>query len=303
MLHLTILGNSAALPTHGRFTTAQYLSTDHNRFLIDAGEGVQMQLQRYRLSPHKINHILISHLHGDHYLGIFGLLSSMQLHSRQEPLNIFAPADLADLIRLNLKASGTVLNFPVHFSALPTDSTAVFYEDEAIQVAAIPMNHRIKPCNGFLFIEKPKKRNVLADHLPADTPFQVFIQLKNGEDVLHESGEMLYSVEDYTVLPPSYRFAHCSDTLFHEKIIDQISGVDLLYHEATFAQADIQKALQTHHSTALQAATIAQLAEVKKLLIGHFSSRYADFKALLSEAVSIFPNTYLAIEGETFSTE
>jgi ribonuclease Z len=301
MLNLTILGNNAALPAHGRLTTSQIFSTDKYRFLIDCGEGTQILFQKYHISPNKISHILISHLHGDHYLGLIGLLSSMHLQNRIEPIYIFAPRELGEIIRLQLKASHTILKYELLFSALSAESSEVFYENEQLSVATIPMNHRIKPCNGFLFKEKPKKRNVLADKLPADLPFQVFIQLKNSENILDESGNILYAFEDYTVQNPSYSFAHCSDTLYHESIIESISGVDLLYHEATFAHTELEKAKATHHSTATQAATLALKANVGKLVIGHFSSRYENPEELLEEARIIFPNTHLAIEGERFA--
>lgn len=300
MYELTILGSSAAMPAYQRHPTSQLFALPHTRFLIDCGEGTQMQMQRYRVKPNRIKHIVVSHLHGDHYLGLVGLLSSMHLQKRQQPLNLFAPRELAEIIQVNLRYSGTYLSYKVNFHPLPKDSTEIFFEDEQVTVQTIPMNHRIQ-CNGFLFKEKIKKKKVLAEKLPEGTPWKLMNVLKNGENVLDDEGNILYKWEDYTIQPKSYSFAHCSDTKYNEAILPQIEGVDLLYHESTFLHKDLDKAEQTFHTTAQQAATLAHKAGVGKLLIGHFSSRYKNLKPFLEEARSVFPNTYLGIEGETTS--
>jgi ribonuclease Z len=302
MIQLTILGNSAATPAHNRFPTAQFLTLPHNRFLIDCGEGVQMQMQKYKVKMGYVRSILISHLHGDHYLGLIGLLSSMHLQGRGEDINIYAPADLAEIIRVNMRYSHTTLNFKVNFFPLVPQKGEIFYEDDQVTIETMLMNHRIE-CYGFLFREKPKKKKVLAEKLPADTPWQIMVALKDGQDILDEQGNILYKCEDYTFQPPQYKFAHCSDTKYNEDLLEQLYQADMIYHEATYIEEDAAKAEYTFHSTAQQAATIAQKAQVGKLVIGHFSSRYRELDAHLYEARQIFPNTFLGIEGETISTD
>ncbi|MDX2306272.1 MAG: ribonuclease Z [Microscillaceae bacterium] len=302
MYELTILGISAATPAYARHPTAQVLTLPHTKFLIDCGEGTQMQMQRYKIKPNKIKTILITHLHGDHYLGLTGLLSTMHLQKRQQELNIFAPRELAEVIRLHLQLAKTRLNYKISFFPLPETGGEIFYEDDQIQVETILMTHRIH-CMGFLFKEKNKKRKVLMDKLPEGTTWKSIAALKEGKDVKDENGELLYKLEDYTLPPRRYSFAHCSDTKFTREIIPQIQEVDLLYHESTFLHEDLDKAEETFHSTAFQAATIAKEAQVKKLVIGHFSSRYKDLKPILEEARTVFENTFLGVEGETITIE
>jgi ribonuclease Z len=302
MIELTILGNSAATPAHERHPTSQVLALPHKHFLIDCGEGTQIQMQRYKVKMGYIRNILITHLHGDHFLGLVGLLSSMHLQKREEDINLFAPLDLLEIIRINFKYSHTVLNFKVNFFPLPAQGGEIIYQDDQVSIETILMNHRID-CYGFLFQEKVKKKKVLADKLPPETPWQILVALKDGQDILDEQGNLLYKCEDYTLQPPSYKFAHCSDTRYTESFLEQIYGADMIYHEATYLHEDVHKAEYTFHSTALEAATLAQKAQVGKLVIGHFSSRYRELWAHLQEAQSIFPNTVLGIEGETQSVE
>lgn len=303
MLQLTILGTNAAGPAHKRHPTAQVLSLPYSHFLIDCGESTQIQMQRYKVKMNKIKTIFITHLHGDHYLGLIGLLSTMHLVKRTDPLDIYGPAGLAEIIRINFKYSDTRLSYPVFFHAVPDSPKEMIYDDGGFTVETIQMNHRI-PCIGYLFREKPKKLKVLIDKLPKDIPWQISAQLQKGKDYYDEiSGELRYASSEYTFRPPSLAFAHCSDTLFREEIIPQIEGVDLLYHESTFLHEELEKAQMTYHSTALQAATIAHKAKVKKLVIGHFSARYRDLQPLLEEARTIFENTHLALEGHKIDIE
>ncbi len=297
MYELTVLGISAAMPAYTRHPTSQLLALPHTKFLIDCGEGTQMQMQRYRIKPNKIKHILISHLHGDHYLGLMGLLSSMHLQKRQQDLDLYAPRDLGEIIRLHLRCANTRLNYKINFYPLPEAGEETIYEDDQVTVQTIALDHRIH-CIGFLFKEKPKKRKVLAEKLPEDTPWKHMAMLKDGKDVHDEEGKLLYKNEDYTLLTERYSFAYCSDTKYKPALIPQIAEVDLLYHEATFLHSELDKAEATFHSTALQAATFAQQAQVAKLLLGHFSSRYKDLQPFLDEARPIFPETYLGVEGE-----
>ncbi len=296
MLELTILGTSAASPAYHRNTTAQVLALPHTRFLIDCGEGTQMQMQRFKVKINKLDAVFITHLHGDHYFGLMGLLSSMHLLKRQEVLKIYAPAQLAEIIRTSFKYSDTRLCYPIEFYPVPNIGKERIYEDGAFTVETIKMNHRIA-CTGYLFKEKTKKRKVLIEKLPKDIHWQVPSELQKGRDVYDEKGNLLYSAEEYTFRPHSGSFAHCADTLYHEEVIPQIEGVDLLYHESTFLHEELEKATLTYHSTALQAATIAQKAKVKQLVLGHFSARYKDLSPLLEEAKSVFEHTQLAIDG------
>jgi len=294
------LGSSAALPTTHRYLSSQVVQAGARLIMVDCGEGTQYQCIRYGMSMHKIDMVLISHLHGDHFYGLIGLLGSMHMVGRTQTLQIYAPPDLADVIRLQLKVSNTVLRYELVFVALPADSVESVFEDDTLTIQTIPLRHRIKPCNGFLLREKVKKPNIIPQILPADTPKEVYITLKQSKDVLDVDGKVLYKWEDYTYIPPSYSYAYCSDTIYNEAIVPIIQGVDVLYHEATFLQEDLSKAIDTYHTTARQAAQIALLAGVKQLIIGHISARYHSHEPHLEEARAVFANTSFAIEGETF---
>lgn len=296
---LTILGSSGALPAIGRFPTAQHVVIQNRHCLIDCGEGAQMQLAKYQLSVQKIDHIFISHLHGDHYLGLMPLLFSMHLHKRAEDLHLYGPPGLDEIITLHLKCSKSVLNYKIVFHLFNPKEIELLLSDEAITVETIPLKHKLE-CAGFLFREKTKPRRI--DKTKIDgLKIQHIALLKKGEDVYDNSGNLLYKCEDYTLPPkPSLTYAYCSDTAYNESMIDQLAHADLLYHEATFLHTDLTKAQETKHSTAQQAAQIAQLAQVKKLVIGHFSARYKDLTLLLNEAQAIFAKTELATEGTTF---
>ena len=296
--NVTILGSSGALPAYGRHPSAQLVEIQNRYFLIDCGEAVQMQLMKFQANYHRITHIMISHLHGDHYLGLMGLLFTMHLHRRTNDLHLYSHRGLDEIITTQLRYSQSSPSFKIIFHRLEKDVREIIFEDEALTVETIPLAHKIR-CSGFLFREKPKPRRIDKTVLPEGLLIQQLAGLKRGEDVVDEDGNILYKNEMLT-LPPrhSRSFAYCSDTAFEKRIVDQIRYVDLLYHEATFALDEEEKAKETMHSTALQAATIAQLAQVNKLLIGHYSARYKDPAPLLDEALPIFNNTHLAIEGE-----
>jgi len=300
---LTILGSSGAVPAIGRFPTSQYLCIQNRHFLIDCGEGAQMQFARFQISQLKISHIFISHLHGDHYLGLMPLLFSMHLNKRTDDLHLYSPMGLDEIITLQLKYSKSSLNYKIIFHPFDPNKIQLLFEDDALTVETIPLIHKLD-CAGFLFREKQKPKRIDKNKLADGIKLQHIPILKTGADIYDEQGNLLYKNEDFT-LParPSYSYAYCSDTAWNEAMIPQIANVDLLYHEATFLHEDLNRAIETKHSTTQQAAEIAKRANVKKLVIGHFSARYKDLNMLLDEAKNIFENTELAIEGTTFSLQ
>jgi ribonuclease Z len=298
---IKILGSSSATPVYNRNPSSQLLNIDHDLFLVDCGESTQLQLNKYKIKFNKIDHIFISHLHGDHYLGLVGLISTMHLHGRKKDLYLYGPPGLDEIITLQFKYSETFLNYKIIFKALETEKVTIIFETDTLTVETIPLTHRIKCC-GFLFREKPKRRRINKENLPSGLLLQEIVELKNGKDILDENGKIKYKNEDYTLPPKKSRsYAYCADTIYTENFIPQIKNIDILYHESTFLHDLKLRALETYHSTAIDAATIALKANVKQLLLGHFSSRYKDIEPLLTEARTIFPNSYLAIEGETFN--
>jgi ribonuclease Z len=300
---IKILGTGSASPVYNRSPSSQHLNINFKHvFLIDCGEGTQFRLMRNRLSQNKITHIFITHLHGDHYFGLIGMISTMNLWGRDKELYLFGPRGLAEIITIQLRYSETFLNFKIIFKELDTTQSAVIADFDDLTVETIPLSHRISCC-GFLFKEKPKRRRLIKIRLPEDiTPLQK-ISLKKGEDITDNAGNFIKN-EDVT-LPPkkSLSYAYCSDTAYHEPLIDQIRGVDLLYHEATFHSDHADRAKYTFHTTSEEAALIAKKADVKQLLIGHFSGRYKDVYPLYEEAKSIFENTLLAEEGRSYMIE
>jgi ribonuclease Z len=293
---LTILGASGALPAYGRYTSSQYLNIQNRHFLVDCGEGTQLQLQKTNISIHRISHIFISHLHGDHYLGLMGLLYTMQLNHRDTDLHLYSHRGLDEIILAQLKHSHSVLNYRLHFHELTPGKNEVIYEDDLLTVESFPLMHRLA-CSGFVFREKPKPRRIDKDRLPRDMKLQYIAQLKQGKDIHDDEGHLLYKNEDYTLPPrPSLSYAYCSDTAFFPELARYIKEVDLLYHEATFMEGEREKATSTFHSTASDAARVAHMLNVKTLLIGHFSARYRELDGLLNEARAIFANTELAVE-------
>jgi ribonuclease Z len=296
---LTILGNNSAIPAFGRNPTAQYLQTQEDCFLIDCGEGTQNQLSRYKLKKRKISHIFISHLHGDHYFGLIGLLSSMSLLSRTEDIHIYGPALLEEIISIQLKAADSILSFQMYFHAL--EGEGVIANTNKIEVRSFKVQHRID-CWGFVFREIKNPRKVNHDLAKAyEIPSSYYEQLQRGFDYQNKKGTIIpnESVTIASTTPRSY--AYCADTIYDESIVEKIKGVELLYHESTYLKDQIQKAADRYHSTTIQAATIAKLAGVKRLVIGHFSSKYESIEPFLTEAKEVFENTDLAIEGTCFS--
>lgn len=297
---LTILGSAGALPVPGKFPSAQFLLIGNTGFLIDAGEGVQFQLMKQSISHHKINYILISHLHGDHYLGLMGLLFSMHLSARKQELKIFSHSGLDEIILTQLKHAGSVFCFPLSFHHLQQGKIEQIIEQDDLTVSTIPLNHRV-PCSGFLFREKPGFHRINKKKLPQGTLIQHIVQLKSGKDVQDEQGKVILSVKEFTLPPHRQRsYAYCSDTAPSNEVAVIAKEVDLIYHEATFLEENADRAAETYHSTAAQAADIAQKANARQLIIGHFSARYRNTAVLLQEALSVFPETKLAEEGTMF---
>jgi ribonuclease Z len=299
-ISVKILGSNSAAPAHRRNQTSQLLNVEGRLHLIDCGEGTQLQLKRFHIRAQRIKNIFISHLHGDHYLGLMGLLSTMHLLGRKKPLNLYGPKGLSEIITMQLKYSETVLNYHVDFHEVDTTKHALVHEDDFLKVYSIPLNHRI-PCSGYLFEEKPKKRRIIKEMIPEGFSVRHIVMLKNGEDVLDEAGNLLYKSLEYTRPPKkSYKYAFCSDTKYDESILPYIEGVDMLYHESTFLDEHAERAANTFHSTAKQAATIAQKAKAGRLLLGHFSIRYKELQPLKEEAQTVFENSELALEGEDY---
>lgn len=301
--NITILGSSGALPAYGRFPSSQLVEIQNRYFLVDCGEGAQMQLMRYQANMHRINHILITHLHGDHYLGLMGLIFTMHLLRRTNDLHLYSHRGLDQIITTQLKYSYSVPSFKIIFHPLEKNERVIIYDDDAMSVETIPLAHKI-PCSGFLFREKVKPRRIDKDKLPKGLRIHQLANLKKGHDVIDEGGNVLFRNEELT-LPPrrSRSYAYCSDTAFAASIAGQIRDVDILYHEATFGSDEQAKARETQHSTASQAAQMATLAEARKLIIGHFSARYKDLTPLIDEARAIFPHVEAAIEGSIFTIE
>ena len=303
IFEVTILGSSSATPIYQRHPTAQVLHISERFFLVDCGEGTLIQLNRYKIKYHRINHIFISHLHGDHYLGLMGLISTMHLQGRTAELHIYSQPELKEIVDIQLKHSQTDLRYPLRFHFIDPKTPSVLYEDDDLAVKTIILSHRI-PCTGFLFSEKTRQRKLKKEAiLQHDIPVAAFNDLKNGKDYTDEKGNVIPNPE-LTLDPREPRsYAFCSDTIYDERVVKHIAGVDLLYHESTFLSDMEDRAKETFHTTAAQAARIAKMAGVKKLLIGHFSARYKVLYPLLDEAKTVFENTALAIEGDRFCIE
>ena len=302
-LSVTILGCSSAIPTLHRNTSAQVVKIRERLFLVDCGEGTQMQFRKYKIKFQKINHIFISHLHGDHYLGLVGLLSSFHLLGRKNDLHIYSHESLKTIIDSQLEISQTVLQYPIIFHSLEYDKSKLIFENDQMTVETVILNHRI-PTVGFVFREiqlplKIKKEVLLTE----DIPVSAFDRIKKGEDFICNDGRVLKN-SDITTLPAiANSYAYCSDTGYFESIIETIKNVDLLYHEATFAKDRNQNAIDKLHSTTEDAANIAKKANAKRLIIGHYSARYDDLSLLLSETKNIFENSELAEDGKTFMVD
>jgi len=296
---IKILGNNSAIPAHDRNQTSQLLQFDKQYVLIDCGEATQIQLSKQHIRIGRIKTVLISHLHGDHYFGLIGLISTMHLFHRSNKLTIFAPPELEEIIRLQLKASETTLSFKLEFIPLTHTGIKEILQEEQFTIQAFTLEHGIR-CYGFLIKENQKQWRINKENLPKEILIQEILTLKNGVPVLDDKGETKYSLEKYALPPrPSRSYAYCSDTRYYEGAISYLQNVDVLYHESTFGDEMEDRAILTNHSTASQAATIAKKASVGRLFLGHYSTRYKDLTPLLDEARKIFEESYLSKEGET----
>ena len=297
---LTILGSGGAIPTVHKKPTSQFLNIQDRYFLIDCGEGTQVQLRKYKCKFSKINHIFISHLHGDHYLGLVGFISSLSLLGRTATLNIYAPQEIKRIIEVHLDITGKELSFKINLISLDFKNKNLLYEDKIIQIFSFPVSHSI-PCCGFLFQEKPSQRKIIKEKIKKQELDIISLQkLKEGEDIV-VNGKKIKNKE-FTIPGPKARsYAYCADTRYDEKIIPKIENSSLLYHEATFLEDLRERANKTQHSTASDAAKIAYLANVEKLLIGHFSARYNEIEKFQEEARNIFKNTIAIKDGDVFN--
>jgi ribonuclease Z len=298
---LTVLGTSSALPTSHRYPTAHVLNVHERFFLIDCGEGTQIQLRRHHIKFTRINHIFISHLHGDHYFGLIGLLSTFALLQRQNDLHVYAHSELAEILKPQLEFMGTDMSYKIIWHPLNFKRKQIILDNDNLEVTSFPLKHRIACC-GFLFREKPSELNLNKDAIhQLNVPIRDLHRIKKGEDFIHENGT-IYPNSQLTLPQRNLRsYAFCTDTIYLPKITETIKDVDLLYHEATYSKTLSQQAKQTFHSTTEQAAMIARDSNASQLIIGHFSARYKETDELLAEAKEIFPNTKIAIEGNIYS--
>ena len=296
---LTILGSNSAVPLIDRNPTSQLLNVNERFFLIDCGENTQVQLRKYGLSFQRIHHIFISHLHGDHYFGLIGLITSMHLLGRKKELHIYAHEQLKEIINIQLLASNTDLSFPLFFHNLSANSEAVLYEDDLITISNFLLDHTLN-CSGFIFKEKKYKRRLDRKKIEKfNIHYNFFTSLMKGRD--YNKDDVRIKNSELTRNPEFFHsYAFCSDTSFSKEIISKVKNVDVLYHETTFAKDVLERALETGHSTTHQAAQIAKRAKVKLLITGHYSQRYADLNVLLDETKEVFGNSILSYSGMTF---
>lgn len=297
---INILGCGSATPTLRRNPTAQVVNVLERYFLIDCAEGTQLQMRKYGIKFQKINNIFISHLHGDHYLGLIGFVSTLHLLGRTKDLNIYGPEELGEIIFSQLRASQSFLNYHINFHPLKSKESELIYEDDLVIVKTIPLKHRIY-CNGFLIQEKKHPYRIDINSVTKHSiPIAWYHRLKKGED--YKEQENYIPVQELTLPPyPSRSYAYCSDTAYLESIIPIIKNVDLLYHEATFLNDQKKRAKQTLHSTVEDACKIAKKAEVKKLIIGHYSARYKSTSEFIEEAKPIFSETEAVEDGSEFT--
>ncbi|HMG83004.1 MAG TPA: ribonuclease Z [Ferruginibacter sp.] len=295
MLALTILGNNSAIPAFDRNPTAQILQTFDTSYLIDCGEGTQMQMAKYKIRRSRITHVFISHLHGDHYFGLIGLLNSLSLLGRTQDLHIFAPAPLKDIINMQLQVVHGQLSFTLIFHDLREEGLIV--DDKRVTVHCFSVQHKIE-CWGFLFKEKKHPRKIDPERARSyEIPASFYEKLQEGQDYINKKGTIIPNAE--VTLPgiPAKSYAYCADTKYDETLIGKIKGVDLLYHETTYLKNLEKIAGERFHSTTIQAAEIAKRSGAKRLLIGHFSSKYETLEEFHIEAKEVFENTELAIQG------
>jgi len=299
-MKLTVLGSSSALPTSKRYPSAHVLNAHERLFLIDCGEGTQMQLRKCKIKFGKINHVFISHLHGDHIFGLYGLLSTFNLMGRETPLHLYAPENYDQMLGSHLHDFDIDLNFEIVFVPLGGKDPVKIYDDKYITVTSFPLHHRIETY-GFIFREKTADRNILKDAIiKYEIPTIRIPSIKKGADFLTKEGQLIRN-EDITTPPPAaLSYAYCSDTMFFSRLATFVKDISLLYHEATFDQSMPELAKMTCHSTTLDAAKVARKANAGTLMIGHFSARYKEISGLVEEAKAIFPATIPAIDGTTY---
>ncbi len=299
MLGITILGNNSAVPAFDRHPTSQIIATSKGKFMVDCGEGTQIQMMRYKIRRSRISHIFISHLHGDHYFGLIGLLNSFALLGRIQELHVVGPAPLQQIMEFQLNVAHTQLTYDLHFHTIRNPGFLMTVND--IDISCFKTNHRIE-CYGFLFREKRNPRKIDPEKIMKyDIPFSSLASLQKGDDYVSEStGKVIKNVLLTSPAPAGKTYAFCADTKYDESLIPHIEGVDLVYHETTYLDNFAEKAGQRFHSTTRQAGTIARKAGVKKLLIGHFSSKYENLDDFANETREVFPNTELALEGVTY---
>ena len=301
---LTILGCHSETPRRNAFPTSQYLEINNSHFLIDCGEGTQRQMRKYKVGFSKINHIFISHLHGDHFYGLVGLLATFGILNREKELHIYGPKGIKEVTLLQLKTSQSHANYKIIFHELVSKKSELIYEDEKVSVKTIPLNHRVYT-NCYLFTEKEKSRKLHTENIRnyKEIDKADYLNIKAGRDIILSSGEVISNRE--LTIPPSkpLSFAFCSDTSYKPDIISIIENTDLLYHEATFLSDREDLAKKTKHSTTKQAAKIAKEANVNQLVLGHYSGRYKDISLFKKEAQEVFKNTELAEPGKVFSVK
>ncbi len=299
-MKLHIMGCHAATPSMKGNPTSQVLEIRDHIFLVDCGEGTQVQLRKHKVKFSRINHIFISHLHGDHFFGLPGLISTFQLLGREKELHVYGPEGIKEVILLLLRVGNSWTGFQLVFHELRETVPELIFEDEKVKVSTIPLKHRVYT-NGFLFEEKPRERGLDMQAVGRHRIDKAYFNnIKKGKDAITPSGEMIPNA-DLTFDPPDPKtYAYCSDTAYDEARVPWISGVDVLYHEATFLSTEAALAQKTGHSTAEEAALIAQKAGVKKLILGHYSTRYRDKEMFLQEALSVFPSAELAEDGKVF---
>jgi ribonuclease Z len=299
-IKLTILGNNSAIPAYDRHPTAQVIDIREQLFLIDCGEGTQMQMQRYNIRRRRINYIFISHLHGDHYFGLIGLLTSMGLMGRNADLYLFGPPMLRQIIDVHLAAASILLPYKIVFVPLAEGEAALLVDTPHYAVKSFPVEHRIA-CHGFLFIAKSSGRKLNPEKCREyEIPSSFYPRLKMGEDYTRKDGEVVKNELVTEDGPKDKTYAYCADTRYTLSYIEHIKGVDAMYHESTYLDDLRTRAEERFHSTALQAAELASLAGVQKLFLGHFSSKYQDLSVFHTEASSIFPDVTITVEGDTY---
>jgi len=298
MLAVTILGNNSAVPAFDRHPTSQVVTMDGDNFLVDCGEGTQIQMMNFKIRRARISHIFISHLHGDHYFGLVGLINSFGLLNHQQDLHVFGPSPLQEIIELQLKVANTTLPFSLYFHTISAESLLV--DEEKFQVSCFRTNHRIE-CYGFVFSEKKKPRKIDVDKVKeSGIPKSFYKKLEDGMDYTTKDDTIIKNEWVTTAAPKGKTYAFCADTKYDESIIPHIRETDMIYHETTYLDNLQERAEERFHSTSRQAAMIAKKAGVKKLLIGHFSSKYDTLEEFETEAKEIFENTEVAREGVSY---